>query len=526
MRKRLSALLLAAAMVWSLASCVNGVGGPSPAPEGENGTINADVVVVGAGGAGMTAAVAAARAGKQVILLEKTGSAGGSSAHAAGGMNAAKTQWQDDNGWIEGAALESALASVAIDHPELAALAAAVQKEYDAWVDDGAEGYFDSVGLFTLDTMVGGMALGDLDLVTTLAKGSASAVDWLESIGAPLHAVTVSNGATVRRSHQPVNDEGKIIPVGPYLTSRLEQACIDNGVKFLFNTPATEILMDGDKAVGVRAEGCTVNAQSVILATGGFGADPDMVARQAPERKGFASAAAPGATGDGIRLAEAVGAATVDMDQIRVHPTVEQTTLTPISDSLRKIGAILVNAEGLRFCNETAADDLVSAAVAQQPGGCAWLILDQNLADNSNVMEDYIAEGCTVQASTWAGLAKAAGLPAEALSQTMEDWNAAVAAGEDRDFDRTGLYALLDAAPFYYAIQVAPGILHTMGGLRIDSSAQVLTADGSPIPGLFAAGEVTGGIHGGNCLDGNAVTDCVVFGKIAGESAAAYAETE
>lgn len=525
MRKRLSALLLAAAMVCGMTACVGGgAGTPSPVPETGERIIDTDVVIVGAGGAGMTAGIAAARAGKRVVILEKADMAGGNSARSTGGMNAAKTDWQDDNGWIEGAGLEKALTSAAEAYPELADLASVVQKEYDAWMDTGSEGYFDSVGLFILETMVSGKNLGDLELVTTLAENSAAAIDWLEGIGIPLHAVTAFSGACVRRSHQPVNSEGKIVSVGPYLTPRLEQACIDNGVEILFHTPVTEILMDGGRAVGVKAEGCTVNAKSVILATGGFGADPDMIARQDPERKGLAFAGAPGTTGDGIRLAEAVGAATVDMDQIRVHPTVEQATSTPIADTLRKNGAILINAEGRRFCNETGSDDLVSAAVAQQPGGCAWLILDQRLANNSDVMDGYIAKGCTIRAGTWSGLARAIGVPADALSETVEAWNTAITTGEDKEFDRVISGALLDVSPYFYAIKVTPAVLHTMGGVRINSSAQVLSTDGSVIPGLFAAGEVTGGIHGGNCLDGNALTDAVVFGRIAGETAAAYTE--
>lgn len=493
-------------------------------PLSQERVLEADVVVVGAGGAGMTAGIAAARAGrdKKVIILEKTAATGGNSILSTGGMNAAKTVYQDDNGWLEAAGLEKALAAAG-EYPQLTGLANTVRQEYEAWAQAGSKGYFDSPSLFALDTMMGGKGKNDLELVSTLVRQSAGAIDWLDSIGASLHSVGAFGGASVRRIHRPVSSKGKIMDLGSYLIPILEQACIDNGVEILFNAPVTQLLTENGKITGVKAQGYTVHAQAVILATGGFGADLEMVSQLRPELKGFVTTCVPSATGDGIKMAQDVGAATVDMAEIQIHPTVEQKNAALITEGLRGDGAILVNAEGLRFCDEVGTRDVVSAAVLEQTGGYAYLILDQRMADASSVIEGYIKKGYTLQSDTYAGLAKAMGIPEEAFTGTMEKWNTSTYSGKDELFGRTSFSAALDTAPFY-AIQVAPGIHHTMGGLKIDINARVTGTTGITIPGLFAAGEVTGGVHGANRLGGNATADFVVFGRIAGESAVEYLE--
>lgn len=493
-----------------------------PSRGAEEQTLTADVVVVGAGGAGMTAAIAAARAGKQVVILEKNAITGGNSARADGGMNAAKTDWQDDNGWGGPAGMDRTLAASQA-YSQLRGLSAAVQKEYSLWEAFDSDGCFDSPDLFTLDTMVNGKCANDPDLVATLAENSADAISWLDSIGAPLHGVGFSNGSSVNRLHRPVDERGKVLPLGAYLVPLLEQACIDNGVEIIFNAPVYQILTDNGKAVGVRANGYTVYAKSVVLATGGFGADLELVAQLNPELSGAGTTNAPGITGDGLEMAQAVGADTVDLDRIQLYPTVEPRTSTPIAEELLREGAILVNQAGLRFCDETIGREALSAAELEQPGGYAYLIFDQRMAAASDLLADYIEKGFAVQSSTYAGLAQALDLPQDTFPSAMERWNACVAAGWDGELGRVSLPVSLDTAPFY-AIKVVPGVHLTTGGLRINPAAEVQDTSGSSIPGLFAAGEVTGGVHGANCLEGNAITDALVFGRIAGENAAAYAE--
>ena len=498
-------------------------------PAGDDVAKEADVVVVGAGGAGMTAAITAANEGKSVVILESMSMTGGNSVRATGGMNAAKTALQDENEFDEAHGVEKALATAAekyADNETITALAATVAEQWEAY-QAAPEGYFDSVELFMLDTMIGGKGLNNPELVKVLATNSEDSIAWLESVGAPLTSVSSFGGASVKRIHRPLNEEGKTVPVGSYIIPVLEQNCTDLGVEILMETTADTLLTDENGAViGVQATAkdgsiVTVNAKSVILATGGFGANLDYVAELKPTLKGFVTTNAAGAQGQGIVMAEAVGAATVDMDQIQIHPTVEQKTSALITEGLRGDGAILVNSEGKRFTDEVGTRDAVSAAELEQ-GEFVYLVVDQKMADASNVIAGYIKKGFTVQGDSAEALAEAMGVPADALAATLDTWNAAVAAGEDAEFGRTSFANPLDTAP-YYAIAVAPGVHHTMGGLVINETAQVLNAEGTPINGLFAAGEVTGGVHGANRLGGNAVSDFVVFGRIAGSSAAAYA---
>ena len=496
-----------------------------------NVTKEADVVIVGAGGAGMTAAMTASDAGKSVIILESQAMVGGNSVRSTGGMNAAKTVYQDENEFGEGAGVEKMLKSAAdnyADNEFITSLAATVAQQ---WADYQANpvGYFDSVELMELDTMVGGKGINNPELVKTLVEGTAPAIDWLDENGMSLHNVAAFGGASVKRIHRPVNEEGKVVSVGAYLVPLMEKACQDRGVEFILNTTADTILTDeSGKAVGVSGTDkdgntVTVNAKAVVLATGGFGANLDMVASYKPDLKGFMTTNAPGIQGQGIAMATAIGAATVDMDQIQIHPTVEANTAALITEGLRGDGAILVNANGERFTDEVSTRDKVSAAEIAQPGSFSWLIVDQAMADASNVIQGYITKGYTKQGATYEELAKEIEVDPATFAATMEKWNGCVEAKTDADFGRTSFANPLNTAP-YYAIKVSAGVHHTMGGVVINSSTEVLKEDGSVIPGLFAAGEVTGGVHGANRLGGTAVADFVVFGRIAGASAAAFAK--
>ena len=439
--------------------------------------LDTDVVIIGAGGAGMTAAINTAQAGKDVILLEKMPYAGGNTTKATGGMNAAETHYQAEQG-----------------------------------IDD-------SVEQFVEDTMEGGHNINDKDLVTTLAENSAEAIDWLDSIGAPLPKVSFSGGATNARIHAPEDGSG----VGAYLVTSLLKKMDELDINVMYDTKATSLISKDGTVTGVKAESrdteYTINAKAVILATGGFGNNEDMIVQYRKDLKGTVTTSAPGITGDGIVMAEDVGAGLVDIEQIQLHPTVEQKTSMLITESVRGDGAILVNQDGKRFTDELLTRDVVSAAELEQPGSYAYIIFDQRLRDGLKAIEKYVSTGITVQGDTIEELAEKIDVDPATLAETLKNWNQYVADQNDPDFGRTtGMDHDLSQAPFY-AIKIAPGIHHTMGGVHIDTDARVIDKDGNPIPGLFAAGEVVGGVHGGNSLGGNAVADVVVFGKIASESA-------
>ncbi|MCR5793837.1 MAG: flavocytochrome c [Solobacterium sp.] len=454
--------------------------------EAEDVEETVDVVVAGAGGAGMTAAITAAQKGKSVIIIEKGAVPGGNSSRATGGMNAAETHYQKE------------------------------------------EGIEDSVDLFYSDTMAGGHDINDPELVRTLAQNSSAAIDWLDSIGAPLSNIGQAGGASTKRQHRPVNDEGKILSVGTFLVEHLSKTAEEVGVTFIYNAKVDEILMEDGKAAGLHAvkedgSEITVHAKSVVIATGGFGSNPELIVKYRPDLEGYVSTNAPTITGDAIAFLEAAGADFVDLDQIQIHPTVVQADGSLITESLRGDGAILLNSSGQRFCNEILTRDVVSGHIIEQEGSYAWLVVDEQMKSGSTVIEKYIKQGYMIQCDTVADLAELIGVDEAAVQESLDKWKAAVDAKNDEEFGRENYDALLTdlTNPPYYAVKIAPGIHHCMGGVKINTKAEVISTEGEPIPGLFAAGEVTGGVHGGNRLGGNAVADFVVFGRIAGESASA-----
>ena len=492
--------------------------------------LDCDVVVIGAGGAGMTAAITASDAGRNVIVLESTSFPGGNSVRSTGGMNAGPTEWRNQNEFKEGAGVEATLKKVANypDNARIQELGKIVEEQWAAY-QANPEGYFDTVELFQLDTLIGGGGMNDPALVKKLVESSADAIAWLDSLDPEivLHNVAAFGGASVKRIHRPVDADGKVVSVGAYVVPLLQENLEKRGITLLTDTPATEILTDNGAVVGVKAKSAdhtyTINANAVVIASGGFGANNDMIASIRPELDGFITTNAPGIQGQGIQMAQAIGADTVDMEQIQLHPTVhvEGTSANLITEGLRGDGAILVNQEGKRFFDEVSTRDKVSAAEFEQTGGYAWLIVDSRMSEASNVIQGYIKKGFAETGDTYEALAEAIGAPAEALVETMNAWNACVEAKSDPEFNRVSFANPLDQAPFY-AIKVQPGIHHTMGGIKINDNAEVVGTDGNVIPGLFAAGEVTGGVHGNNRLGGNAVADFTIFGRIAGQAAADY----
>ena len=473
--KKIIALALSAVMMLSMFTAC------SSEPTVDTNSKSADIVVIGAGGAGMSAAIQAVQNGAtNVVIVEKTGMAGGNTTRSTGGLNASETTFQDR---------------------------------------DGIE---DSNQLFIDDTMKGGKNINDPELVKYMAENSAEALYWVNDMGADLTVVGLFGGASVKRIHRPSDTSA----VGPVLVKTLLSVVEKNNIPVLYNTKAEEIITDANGAVsGVKvtdAEGTyTINCKAVIIATGGFGANSEMVEKLNANLKGFGTTNVAAATGDGIAMGTAIGAATVDMEQIQTHPTVHPETQTMYTEAVRGNGAIIVNKEGARFTNEMGTRDVVSAAILEQTDGQAWLIFDEAVRKSLKAIEGYISAGIVFQSETIEGLAAEIGADPATLSATMAKFADDVKAGNPDEFGRAGLELPLTEANFY-ACMVAPAIHHTMGGLKINTAAEVLNEEGNAIAGLFAAGEVTGGVHGANRLGGNAVTDIVVFGKAAGTSACDY----
>ena len=332
-------------------------------------------------------------------------------------------------------------------------------------------------------------------------------------------------GASVARCHRPADKTA----VGANLVPALEAAVEAAGIEVVYETPARELVVDDGAVCGVVVEDkdgnlATYGAKAVVLATGGFGSNFDMISMYRPDLADFVTTNAPGVRGDGMAMAQAAGANLIQMDQIQIHPTVFQETGALIGEAVRGGGGILVNANGERFTNEMGTRDVVSQAELAQPDGKVWVLYDQTLFDANKVCANYENREMSVKGETLGDLCAALGLDEAALQATLDAYNAAVAAGGEGDpFGRTtGLKEPLETAPFY-AIPCSPGIHHCMGGVYVDGDSQALTIRGEKVPGLYAAGEVTGGIHGDNRLGGNAVCDIVVMGINAGQKAAAAA---
>lgn len=440
--------------------------------------MDVDVVIVGAGGAGMSAAVEAANAGKSVVIVEKMPIIGGNTNYATGGMNAAETPYQEAAG-----------------------------------IKDTKQTFYD-------DTMKGGKDKNNPELLRTLVDNAPDAVEWLNDLGADLKRVTLSGGATNPRIHTP--EDGS--PVGPVVVQVLSKKLEEQNVEIMLETTAEKIIEKDGAVAGIQAtdksgNSFNINAKAVILATGGFGANSQMVEKYRPDLKGFSTTNHKGATGDGIVMAQEVGADLTDIEEIQIHPTTDPETGYLFTEGLRGDGAILVNLDGKRFTDELLTRDVVSANILKQKNGIAYLIVNEAMREENASLAGYIEDDYAVQGETIKDLAKTLKIDEATLENTLKTYTAYVKAGKDEEFERAHLTQTLEEGP-YYALEVTPGIHHTMGGVKIDTKAHIINTEGQAIKGLYAAGEVTGGVHGGNRIGGNAVADIIVFGRIAGQTAA------
>ena len=495
--------------------------------------LTTDVLILGGGGAGVSAAISAAAEGSEVLVVEKTAALGGNTILSGGGYNAYDAA-RDLNMQISEQQLQTVdelldKEPVNEEHEELIET---VRKQLDEYRASASETLFDSVELHALQTYDAGDYLGDPELILTFCQRAADGVQWLEDYCGIVWQDELGTmvGGLWPRAHYV---EGAKSGQGYFaaFTRTIEENELP--VEFLMETRAQELLVEDGRIVGAKATGAdgteyTIRAESgVVLATGGFAANMEMCMKYKPELlptlKNSNSAAM---TGDGIVMAEAIGANLVDMDQIQCFPSSDAYNG---STSGGVGGTLYINKEGVRFVDESARRDVLTAAALEQTDGQFYVIADVNgagidengLNSYGQKVEDLIAQGKVFEADTLGELAEQLELDPEVFTASVERWNEIVASGEDTDFGRvafTDTAAVLEA-PFYASFR-SPAVHHTMGGVQVDAETRVMDTEGNVIPGLYAAGEVTGGFHGSNRVGGNAVPDAISNGRAAGLAAA------
>ena len=442
-----------------------------------------DAVIVGSGGTGLTAAIQAHELGLDVAVFEKNVELGGNTNRASSGMNAAETNVQLHHGVI------------------------------------------DNVADFYRETYKDGGKLNDKDMLGYFVYHSAPAISWLADHGIKLDDITVTGGMSKKRTHRPAS----MAPIGGFLVRSLLNVAAQQNIPVFNETKVDQLLQDATGRVnGIKlsldGHSQEVKAKAVILATGGFGASKAYMKRYRPDLIDYKTTNQPGATGDGLELAEEVGAELMQMDLIQVHPTVQQDHphVYLIGEAVRGEGAILVNAQGQRFVNELNTRKIVSNAITALPEHSAYLIFDQGIRDRVKAIEFYDKTGLVEHGDTIEDLAQTLKMDPTVLKQTVRDWNQAVQDQNDEQFGRTTGMERDISQPGFFAIHIAPAIHYTMGGLHIDSKTHVLDGNGDVIEGLYAAGEVAGGLHGNNRVGGNSIAETIIFGRQAGQQVALW----
>ncbi|WP_417155090.1 flavocytochrome c [Parasutterella excrementihominis] len=494
---------------------------------------SADLIIVGAGGAGLSAAVTAKDLGvKNVLVLEKMPVIGGNTLRCASAFNAADPDRQKALPMTE--TLKEAVVKAISEKPvseEHAKLMADVKAKYEAYLKSGSKTLFDCPEWHALQTYNGGDKVGHIPLIRQYSNNVLDTLHWMQSKGSPvMDRVSQGAGALWQRTHQ------LDAPAGLGLIDPLYQSAVKQGVNFKLGMRVQDLILnDKGRVIGVTATDKVGNKyeftskDGVILATGGYSQNKEMRQKSAPHlTQEMVSTNQPGATGDGIVIATRHGADTTGMNYVQVYPLATPGT-GALQGRARKMSGlddvIDVNKNGERFVKEDARRDEFVAAIKKQPGGVVYDINDSSIVKPLNSfnedVETLVSIGRIYKADSLADLAKQLGMPADKLEATVAEFNKMVEAKNDPKFGRK-LFDRPIVKPPFYATPRAPSIHHTMGGLQISTNAQVLDKKGKPIPGLYAAGEVTGGIHGSNRLGGNATADVLTFGRIAAKSAVAH----
>ena len=492
---------------------------------------NADVIVVGGGGAGLSAAIAACQNNAKVILIEKTALLGGNTIRAGGPYNAVDPERQANVQPASEAAMKSLerLLKVSPKNDLHKKYQDQLQKELDAYKAQKPNHLFDCLALHILQTYDGGDYAGKIEFIEKMCSESLNAAEWLESNGLVWRDTIVTvPGGLWPRAHVPQNAAGSdYINTNKKLAEKM-------GVEIILNCKGESLIKKDGRITGVKAvqsNGTQVilNAKkAVVLASGGFAASKEMRKKyNSLLNENLGTTNNPANTGDGITMAEKVNANLIGMEYIQCLPLGNPET-GGLNGWIGGIGVeyyYQVNKSGKRFMAEDGRRDVMTKALLEQPGSFSYVIADSHVTfkDGKNLwgddVEKLVADKKIFRADTIEDLAKQIGIDPAVLKQTNDAFNKAVEAGKDNEFGRSLFGQKMDKAPFYASPRM-PTVHHTMGGIEINLDTQVLDKNGNVIPGLYAAGEVTGGIHGKNRLGGNALVDIHVFGRVAGANAA------
>lgn len=529
-----------------------GIEGFNAEPEritGQSYEVEADVVVVGGGGAGLAAAVSALQNGAEsVVVVEKTDILGGDTNVNGGIYNTPDAEMQDAVEMTDGqkSLVEAAIAEEPVSD-EHAALIEAVKADWEAYLASGNTGIFDSANWFALQTWNGGDKVAKLDLVQNMADNAYEGYEWLQTLGQEFKpTISQGPGSLFPRTHDTPSGIGAEF-INTYI-KYLGENYVDQ-VQFCYGVTAEELVLTDGVCNTVKGTDKDGNAYTftakggVVLATGGFAGNVEMRVEYCQSEKwpdlgknvGCTGVASD--TGDGILMAKAIGANLIDMDQIQLLHTCSPKygTTEDNSDKGKSVDSIIfVNKAGERFVAEDERRDTICLAVLEQEDALFYTVesydgygdktLDELHSNNFVSYTDEIARGNMFIGDTIEDLAEAMGADPVKLRASIEGYNASVDAGASTDeFGRKTFINKLENGPFI-AVPRKPSAHHTMGGVEINVNTEVLDTEGNAIPGLYAAGEVTGGIHGGNRLGGNAIVDTVVNGKMAGQQAAELAK--
>lgn len=508
---------------------------PNPVKVSGNVEEKTDVVVVGAGGAGLSAAVAAAKRGLNVIVVEKTHFAGGNTSVSGGCFNAADPEGQKPIKMTEGQKQSiDKLLEEKIQNPLQEKLVAQVKQQWKAYKKSGSDSLFDSPELHALQSWKAGDYKANLALVYKLTKEAPTIQKTLSEMGLTWQKQpTQFVGALWPRSHRASNYKSGVGYIDTYLDLIKAQKL---PVTFMMSTPAESLIEKDGKVIGIKAKGSDGKdysiyaSKGVILTTGGFGANVKMRNEydEIWDKKLDAKVKTtnmPAITGDGINMALKAGAAVKDMGYIQLLPTTDPATGST-NHKIVESTNIYVNKLGNRFVNEQGRRDVLAKAALAQPDHVFYVIgTEQTLLKDKEgrgpygiMIADLLKQKKAFKSDTLGGLAKELGMNPENLKRTVEKWNEFCKTQKDDEFGRMSCEEgnKLPKGPYYASI-MTPSVHHTMGGLVIDEDTHVLNKAGKPISGLYAAGEITGGIHGTNRVGCNAVPDALIYGTIAGQ---------